>query len=176
MTDWLRTHWHLASFYFKSFKNKKKLKSSSHSPGPACKCSLGSGCMPGMLNYCVHLAWTQASRAWSIPCSTWVKVVESSPSLLRSPVSKHMVTKHLERVSVTPASWTRQERQRRRRRLRPSDHHSLAAPGRHSRERSGDARRRRETRQTFCFSLFSVLRVIVRYNIITPLFKQPSLV
>lgn len=65
---------------------------------PPIRCLLGCGCMAGMLHYCVHLAWTQASRAWSIQCSTRVKVIESSPSLLRSPMSKHMVTEHLEHV------------------------------------------------------------------------------
>lgn len=69
-----------------------------NSPPPAVK---HSGFMSGMLDYCAHLAWTQASGAWSIHCSTWVKVMESSLSLLRSPMSKHMVTEHLEHVWVT---------------------------------------------------------------------------
>lgn len=30
---------------------------------------------------CVHLAWTQADGALSIPCTTWVKVVENQSSL-----------------------------------------------------------------------------------------------
>ncbi len=88
---------------------------------PAIKCLLGSGCMSGMLDYCVHLAWTQASGAWSIHCSTWVKVIESSPSPLRSPMSKHMVMEHLEHVWVTRATWPelpQQKKQRRWRRFR----------------------------------------------------------
>lgn len=68
------------------------------SPPPAVKYS---GFVSGMLDYCAHLAWTQASGAWSIHCSTWVKVMESSLSLLCSPMSKHMVTEHLEHVWVT---------------------------------------------------------------------------
>lgn len=91
--------------------------SQPHSPAAAAAAvnSYISSCfMTGKLTNCFHLAWTQASGAWSIHCSTWVKVMQSSPSLLCSPMSKHMVTEHLEHVLVTIATWPELEQQRRR--------------------------------------------------------------
>lgn len=59
---------------------------------------------------CVHLAWTQADGAWSIHCTTQVKVIETGPPLPCSPVSKHMAAEHLERQRVRGTSWPRWER------------------------------------------------------------------
>lgn len=98
------------------------ISSISHSLSTVCVSAafkyLGSSCMSRMLNYSSHLAWTQASGAWSIHCSTWVKVIECSPSLLRSPMSKHMAMEHLEHVWVTRTTWPQLPQQKRLRRWR----------------------------------------------------------
>lgn len=61
---------------------------------------------------CAHLAWTQVDGAWSIHCTTQVKVIETGTPLPCSPVSKHMAAEHLERQRVRGTSWPRWERRR----------------------------------------------------------------